>query len=111
MKVNVSELHPAYLTDEIRECPGPAADAPAEDHLQRFALPLVRAFVDEHRHRRLRLPFPDVSFEGAERHYVEPVQAHVAIIPLADVPRQNAFAVVIGGGLGEGTGTGNAAAA
>src|SRR5439155_23944407 len=90
---------------------GPAADASAEDHLQRFALALVGAFVDEHRHRCFRLPFPEVPFEDAERHHAKSVEAHGAVVPFTDVPREDAPAVATGGRLGEGARTWNAALA
>src|SRR6185369_10613664 len=61
------------------------------------------------RHRRLRFSFPDISLEGAECHHAETVQAHVAIVPLADMPCQDAFAVATGRRLGESARTGDTA--
>src|SRR5262245_41882172 len=101
MELDGSEFHPAHFADEASKRAGPAASPSAKDHLQRFTLPSVSPFVDEHRHRGFRLSFPDVAVEGAQRHHAETFEAHVAVIALADVPRQDAFAGTLGGRLGK----------
>ena len=75
--------------------------SPAEDRLQRLALALVGALVDEEPHRRLGLAGPDVALERADRDHVQAVERHVAIVALADVPGEDAVALALVRGLGE----------
>src|SRR5262245_8260933 len=111
MKVDGCELHPSHFADELREGARPAAHASAKNHLQRLALPAVGLLVDEHRHRRFRLAFPDVPVEGAQCHDAQAVQPHVAVLPVANVPGEDPFAVIVGGWLSERARTRNVAAA
>src|SRR6185436_3524083 len=96
---------------EVGKRAWPAAGPSAKDHLQRFALPLVRPLVEEQPHRRFRLPFPHVALERAKSHDAQSFEAHVAIVSLANVPRQDAFADVVSGRLSERARTGDAAVA
>jgi hypothetical protein len=72
-------------------------------------LPGVSSLVEEHRHRRFRVPFPEIANERAERHHTQTIETDVAVIPLTDMPRQNAFADAGCRRLSEGAWTGNAA--
>src|SRR5690242_6688532 len=111
MEVDASELHPSYFSNKIRECPRPAANTSPKDHLQRVPLTLVGSLIDEDRHRRFRLSFPNVSRERAERHDAQSIQANVAVISGTDMPCEDTFAIAGRRRLSKGTGTGNTAIA
>src|SRR5262245_1672772 len=106
VKVDACELHSAHFADGVGKHGWPAADTAAEDQLQRLALPRVSPLVEEQAHRGFRFPFPDVALEHAERHHAETVEAHIAVVALADVPREDAFAKVARRRLGKRAGTG-----
>src|SRR5439155_10326780 len=103
-------LDPADLGDRTGALAGPTAGLPAEVRLQRLALRVVCAFVDEDPHRRLRA-LPDVPVEVAQRNDVQAVEAHVAVVSLANVPGENAVAVTFAWSLGKRAGAGNGALA
>src|ERR671925_2277606 len=103
LEVDRGELEPADVRlGERGEDRGPAARLPGEDRLERLALALVRALVEEESRRRvLRLAGPDVPLERAHHDDVEPVERHVAVVPLADVPGQDAVALALVRRLGK----------
>src|SRR5438067_2281699 len=104
-------LDPAHLADRLGEFSRPAAGLTPEDRLQRPTLRLVGALVDVDAHRRLRLARPEVAHEGAERDHVQIVEPDVAVVPLADVPGEDALAVALARRLRERAGAGNGALA
>ncbi len=61
----------------------------------------VGPFVDVDAHAGLGFAGPEIAFELAERHEVEPVEPHVAEMPLADMPCEHALAMVAGRRLRE----------
>src|SRR5215208_3606441 len=89
------------LVDHRGEPRRPPAGVAAEDCLDRLSLTLVGTLVDEEPHGGLGLPGPDVSLEGPDRHDVEPVEAHIPVIPRANMPRQDAVALPLVGRLRE----------
>src|SRR5215207_1657781 len=90
-------LDPPHVIDQLGERGGPAAGLAAEDRPERLALTPVGAFVDEEPHRRTRLAGPDVALERADRNDVQPIQLHVAVVTLADVPGEDAVALAVVG--------------
>src|SRR4029079_10544128 len=94
----------------LRELTGPCAGLAAEDRLQRFPLRGIALRVDEYAHRGLGV-LPDVALERADGQHVEPVEEHVAIATMVDVPRENPFAVAERGGLRKLAGAGDVALA
>src|SRR5689334_6295336 len=111
VEVDARELQSAHVADEAGERAGPTTGAAPEDHLQRLALTLVGALVDEDRHRHLRLALPDVAPEETEGHHVQAVEPHVAVAAGSDMPREDALAGIVRRRLRERAGTGDAAAA
>src|SRR5262249_8825261 len=111
VEVDASKLHPAHFTDGISEHCRPAANAAAKNHLERFSLALVGPLINDRRHPRFRLSVPYVALEHAEPHDTQSVQANVAIISFADMPREDAFAVIVCRRLGKRAGTWDAAIA
>ncbi len=109
-KLNRHILNSSDFSDELRKQTGPTARSTAKDHLQRFALTLVRTLVDEdtHRCRRAR---PDIAGESAKRHYIQARQYNAAVVSLSDVPSKNTFTVTVRRRLGKVAGTRNAALA
>src|SRR6516225_9940838 len=95
---------PGDFGDELREQARPTARLTAKDHLQRFALTLVRALVDKESHRSLRIR-PDIANKTTQCHYIEARKRNLAVAPLADVPSKNTFAVAVGRRLGKVAGT------
>src|SRR5205823_2781894 len=104
------ELDSAHLLEQPGEPGRPAARLPAEDRLERFALGIVGALVDEEpRERVVGLAGPDVPYEGAHHHNVQPIERHVAVVALPDTPGEDAVALVLVGGLSEGATAGHPA--
>src|SRR5579884_162547 len=94
-------LDPTELAEHGGELPGPATGLAAEDRLQRLALPLIGALVDEQAHRHLGAG-PDVALEVAHPDQAQAVQPHIAVLPLADVPSEDSLAVAVARRLGKG---------
>ena len=68
-------------------------------------------FVDIHAADPSRLSCPEVALPAADPHKAQVVEFDVAVMALADVPKQHRLAKTVVGRLGEGARAGNRAAA
>src|SRR5215472_13710838 len=107
-KFNGGILNAPDFSDELGEQAGPAARLTAKDHLQRFALTLVRALVDKDAQRYL-CAGPDVTSKTTQPQYVKTCEWNSAVAAFADMPGENTIAVTIGRWLGKVAGTRNSA--
>jgi hypothetical protein len=82
-----------------------------EDHLQSLALPFIGPLVDKKAHPKLALIGPDIAFEGPERQQIETVQSDIAVMTLANMPREHPCARIVGRSLGKFTRAWNVATA
>src|SRR5436190_20949326 len=90
---------------------GKTAGAAADDRRKRRHLPVAGMFVDIHAANPSRLSCPEVALPTADAHKAQIVEFDVAVMALADVPKQHRLAKTVVGRLGEGARAGNRAAA
>jgi hypothetical protein len=108
LEIDWRELDPAYLVDEFGEAGGPTPCLSANDCLERLALAFIGALVDEEAHGRIGcLAGPEVPFKATDSDDVQPVERHIAVVPLADVPGEDALAPPLVRCLGERATAGN----
>src|SRR5207248_1583318 len=90
---------------------GKTAGTAADDRRKLRHLPVAGMFVDIHAADPSRLSCPEVALPAADPHKAQVVEFDVAVMALADVPKQHRLAKTVVGRLGEGARAGNRAAA
>jgi hypothetical protein len=111
LKLDGRIVDAADFTDELGKIGGESPGLAASDELERFALGLISALVDEQPQHYLRLSSPDIPDEVSETENVEPVQLDFAVVAVPDVIGKHPVAVPERWRLGKGAGAGDAALA